>query len=493
MKLINLLSGIEILETVGDYENALIKNLNVNTKIKKESSLFVCIKGLRIDSHNLLEEIRASGATSLIVERKLDVNLPQIVVKNSRVALGVLANNFYNNPLKNIKLVTIVGTNGKTTTSYLIKDILESSGLKVGVIGTSGNYVNGKFFKADLTTPDTLELFELFNKMKNASVNVIVMELSAHAIKLNKTSGFISDVCVFTNFSQDHLDFFKTIGNYKNTKKSVFNKNFCKYAVINSDDEVGKEILKETKLKALTYGIKEASHIFAINLSMNLSGSSFFINLLDTVGKVNLNLPAKFNVYNSLAAASCCLAIGLSQEEIIKGLNKKHIVNGRFNLIFISKNCYVVIDYAHTPDALENLLSNVKSLSKCELITVLGCPGNRDEGKRAIMGKIASKYSNEVVITSDNPDLENPLSIMDDIKRGVKNCQCEFIENRSEAIEYGLSKLKQKTVLVIAGKGDEPYQIINNIKSPYNDKETLLKLLNKTHKSKNAEISSMTF
>lgn len=479
MELKKLLQGVEIEKIIGNIDKVEIENLVDNSNKQSINNLFVCIKGIRVDAHSFYMQATKNGAVALVTERQLDTQLPQIVVKNTRVALGVLANNFFNKPLDNLKLISIVGTNGKTTTSYLIKNILENAELKVGVIGTSGNYIAGEFRKAKFTTPDTLELFSLFSQMQKSDVKVVVMELSAHAIKLNKTSGYKSDVMVFTNFSQDHLDFFETMEHYKQTKKSVFNNNFAKYAVINSDDKVGIELIKENNIKMLTYGIENVSDVFAINLEMDLLGSSYVINLLDEVKKVDFNLPAKFNIYNSLAAATACVAVGVEQNIVIEGLNKEHNVDGRFNLISVGKNCYVVIDYAHTPKALENLLASIKSLSEASIITVLGCPGNRDQTKRKIMGEIAGRFSDEVVITDDNCDLENPHIIMSQIKEGInKSVEVAVIENRQQAIYYAMGKLKPNSVLVIAGKGSETYQIINNIKSPYNDKDTVLSFIN---------------
>jgi UDP-N-acetylmuramoyl-L-alanyl-D-glutamate--2,6-diaminopimelate ligase len=481
MKLNKIIKNLVVKQIVGSIENVEIENLTDSSREKKANSLFIAIKGIKVDAHSFASGAIKNGAVALLVERKLDVDVPQIIVKNTRESLGIIANNFYNNPLKNIKVISIIGTNGKTTTSYVTKNILESTGLTVGVIGTSGTVIDGVKYDTNLTTPDTLELFEIFNAMKNKKVEVIVMEISAHAIKLNKVNGFKSDVAVFTNFSQDHLDFFDSLEEYKQVKMSYFNKNHCKFAVINADDPVGLEILSGADVEVFTYGIKTPASVFLVNLKLKLEGSNFVINLNDTVADVSFNLPAKFNVYNALASATACYALGLSESKIIKGLNGTHKVEGRFNLIKAGKNCNVIIDYAHTEVAIKNLLETIKSLTKSRIICVFGCPGNRDEDKRAKMGRVAGELCDLVILTTDNPDLENPLKIMDHIEQGVikTGCQYKIIESRKLAIAYALSsaKKKERTTIVVVGKGDENYQIINNIKSPYNDSEEVKKLI----------------
>ena len=482
MKLKELLKGIQIERIIGDISKINIDALCDNSNKVAKNSLFVAIIGLRVDSHNFAKDAVSNGAVALVVEQVLEVYLPQIVVNNTREVLGKLANNFYNNVTSNLKIISIIGTNGKTTTSYLIKDILEEANLKVGVIGTSGIFICGKKQPSNLTTPDTLELFELFNQMKESGVQVIIMEVSAHAIKLNKVKVFKVDIAFFTNFSQDHLDCFDSLEDYKQTKISYFAPDFCNLAVINVDDEAGQELYNKTTVPSLTYGIKNPSDVFCIDLKMSLKGSSFFINLVDSVNKIALNLPAKFNVYNSLAAACTCFALGVEEEQIINGLNSTHKVDGRFNIIEFGKNCNVIIDYAHTPEAISNLLKSIKKLSKAKNICVFGCPGNREQKKRSVTGKIIGELCDYAVITSDNPDLENPNIIFEQIESGLKQTKCpyEIVEDRAEAIKVALAKVKkqEKTNILVLGKGSEDYQIINGLKSPYNDEEEIKSLLN---------------
>jgi UDP-N-acetylmuramoyl-L-alanyl-D-glutamate--2,6-diaminopimelate ligase len=481
LKVKELLKGIEVKSIIGDVDNLEIEFLCDDSNKVQNNSLFVAIKGLRVDAHNFAQTAIDKGATCLVVERLLQVDIPQILVENTREVLAKLANNFYNNVTEDLKIISIIGTNGKTTTSYLIKDILENANIKVGVVGTSGIFICGKGQKSNLTTPDTLELFELFNQMKSEGVQVVVMEVSAHAIKLNKVSGFKADIAVFTNFSQDHLDFFDSLEDYKQTKMNYFKPEFCNLAVINVDDEVGQELYGKINLPILTYGIKNPSDVFCIDLKMNLKGSSFFINLVDSVNKIKLNLPAKFNIYNALAAACSCFALGIEQEQIINGLNNFHKVDGRFNIIEFGKNCNVIIDYAHTPEAIRNLLKSVKKLSYAKNICVFGCPGNREQKKRSITGKIVGENCDFAIITSDNPDLENPNIIFEQIESGLKRTKCPYkiVEDRAAAIKLALTEVKkqEKTNILLLGKGSEDYQIINGLKSPYNDEEELKKII----------------
>lgn len=483
MKLNEILKDIEVKQIIGNIKNIEIENLSDNTNNVKKDTLFICVKGLRVDSHKFYLDAIKNGALAFVVEEKLNTKLPQIVVKDTRAITGKLANNFYNKPLKNIKLVSLVGTNGKTTTSYLIKDILESAGKKVGVIGTSGSVVDSMPIKTSLTTPDTLQLFEVFDKMKKQDVEVIVLELSAHAISFKKHCGFKSDITAFTNLTREHLDFFASYEDYKETKISVFNSKFTNKAVINVDDATGLILLRKADVPITTYGVKNASDVFLINLKMNLMSSNFVVNIDDEIGLINFNLPAKYNAYNALCAASVCFELGLGPNQIFKGLNNAHQVNGRFNITAVGKNNYVIIDYAHSIKALENLLKNVKSLSKSNIITVFGLPGNRDQTNRKEMGKIASKYSKKVIVTSDNPDLENPLRIMGQIAEGVECSKLIKIEDRKKAIEKALSIIKEKDVIVIAGKGDETYQIVNNVRQKYNDLLTLKQILKRQYKT----------
>jgi UDP-N-acetylmuramoyl-L-alanyl-D-glutamate--2,6-diaminopimelate ligase len=481
VRLDKLLNNIKVKKITGEKNKVKIKHLSDNSKLVKNQSLFVAINGIKVNAIEFANEAIENGAVALVVEKPIKTIKPvvQIVVEDARLTFSLIARNFYSSVVKDLKIISIVGTNGKTTTSHIIKNILQKSKIKVGVIGTNGIFINNNKIHSNLTTPDTLHLYKILEKMHKQNVQIVVMEVSAHAIKLKKTVGLKSSVAVFTNFSSEHLDFFNSIEEYKNTKMSYFTNDFCNMAVINADDEVGQQILSKNKVKCLTYGIQNPSDVFCINLKMNLKGSNFVLNLNDSVNNINLNLPAKFNIYNALAAASACFVVGLDADSIVKGLNSFHKVDGRFNTINVGKN-NIVIDYAHTPKAMLNIINTVKKLSKNKIICVFGCPGSRDQFKRSQTGKIAGELCDYVIVTTDNPDIENPLKIFDQIESGLKltSCNYEIIEDRKLAImrAFQIKKSMKNANILVLGKGCEQYQIINNINSPYNDEQEVYKL-----------------
>lgn len=471
MKIKQLSENVEIKKMIDVNQESDIESLSDNSKTCRKNSIFFCISGYSTNGQNFVKEAVKNGAVCVVTESELNVKIPQIIVKNVRETISLMSANFYQNAHKKLKIISIIGTNGKTSTSYILKSILESAGKKVGIIGTSGVIIGNKKLESDLTTPDPITLHKIFSEMQTSGIEYAVMEVSAHAIYLNKVFGIVSDIAIFTNVSQDHLDFFGTMENYTNVKKSFFNKNHTKSCIVNVDDDTGRELLKEVKLPIMTYGIKNPSDIFAINISMRLSGSEFFVNACDEIFKIRTNLSGLFNVYNILSAICVAKLLSISNEQIQKGIEMISGVEGRFNLIDMGQNFNVVVDYAHTPESLKNLLGNIKNLTKFPIITVFGCPGNRDETKRAVMGEIAGNFSDYVIVTTDNPLYENQYRIMRDIESGVVKTKCGYrlMENRSEAISLALSLATPKSTVVVAGKGVETYQNINGIHIPYND------------------------
>ena len=474
MKLNQILKDIEILNIIGNT-NIEIENLCCDTKDVTQNSLFFCLNGSEFDGHDFAETAKQKGAVAVVCERPLSVDVTQIVVKNSRRAMSFIASNFYDNPKNKLKIIGITGTNGKTTTSYYIASILKEAGFKVGVIGTIGVVVDGVKFRATLTTPDPIKLHEIFSKMVSSGVEYVVMEVSAHAIKLEKLLGIKFEVGVLTNITQDHLDYFKTFEEYKKTKQSFFSPKYCKNFVLNVDDESGKDLVLKNQQNTFSYGLLNPCDVFAFDYKFSLSGTTYNLNLFDEMMKVKTTQIGKFNLYNELATATVCKVLKIKTKTILKGLEKLESVLGRFNVINLGNQKIAVVDYAHTPDGLKNILLAVREVTNKNIISVFGCGGNRDSLKRPIMGEISAKLSDFTIITSDNPRFENPNEIIKQIENGVKQFTQNYlcIENRIDAIFCALKMLNEGDCVVICGKGAEDYLDINGVKYPYSDYETI--------------------
>lgn len=499
MKLKELLKDV-IFEQIIDYNEDLeIEYLCVNSKKICKNSLFFALNGTNTNGQNYALEAVENGAKVIVVENdvknnfinKIDFkmyknasnleskNVCVILVKNARVAMSKICANFYENLHKNLKIISVVGTNGKTSTAHIMSKILSQCGKSVGIIGTNMITYNGITIENDMTTPDPIELHKIFYDMAKNNVEYVVMEVSAHAIYFDKLYGVKSECTIFTNFSQDHLDFFKTMENYKTTKMSFFDRLYTKSCVLNVDDQVGREILSKANIPAVTYGIKNPSDVFAVNVSMDLNGSQFVVNSFDDVYEIKSNLTCLFNVYNILSCIACASLLGISQNHIKRAIKNLGDIAGRFNVLNFKQNFNVVVDYAHTPESLKNLLVNVKKLTKSKIITVFGCPGNRDEKKREIMGTIAGELSDYCVITTDNPQYENSYRIMRQIEYGISKTKCAYklIDDREEAINLALSLAQPKNTVLIVGKGIENYQNINGEHIPFSDYECVKKQL----------------
>lgn len=476
MKLYEIIDSIEIKNSVGDLEIE-IENLNFDTRKKKTSSLFFCINGTELDTHELYKEAIAGGAVAFVVEKILPVIVPQILVSDSRKAMALMSKNFYSKACDKLKIITVVGTNGKTTTTHLIASILKTAGKKVGIIGTCGVKGIEDVFDTNLTTPDSVELHKIFKSMQDNGIEYVVMEASAHAIYLEKLCGIRSEISVFTNITQDHLDFFETMENYSLTKMNYFSINNTKLGIINIDDSYGKKIANLGRIPVVTYGLENPSDVFAINYNVKLGETCFVMNLNDKIAEVKLNLAGKFNIYNALSAAACCFKLGIELEQIVNGLSFLERVEGRFNVLE-NNGFYIVIDFAHTDDALLNLLKTVRECNVNRIILVFGCGGNRDRDKRHKMGFVAEKFADEIIITSDNPRYEEQQKIAWDIARGIKTNSFVSIADRKEAINHAISIAKTGDVVVIAGKGQEQYQEIMGVKYDFNDEKVVCQLLN---------------
>lgn len=476
MKLKNLIKNLETVKIIGDLD-VDITSVKINSNEVVKNSIFICLSGKDYDGHNFAKEVEKYGAKAIICEKKVDTNLCQIIVKDSRKALSIVSSEFYSNAHKKMKIVGVTGTNGKTTTTHLITSILTNNGIKCGLIGTLGVFYSGKYVEANLTTPDPVFLHKIFSDMYKSGVEVVVMEVSAHAIFLKKVYGIDFEVAVFTNCTQDHLDFFGDMQNYVDTKKEFFLNHNCKYVVTNADDDVGRELSEQVK-GVITYGIKNPCDVFAIDINEKLSGSSFVLNLFDNVYNVKLNLIGEHNVYNCLGASVASALLGVKTDNVAQGIENLKGVDGRLELI-LDGDFAVYVDYAHTPDGLEKTLKCLKRITKGRLICVFGCGGNRDAVKREIMGEVSAKNADFTVITSDNPRFEEPMEIIWQIEKGVLRHSKNYVivEDRTEAVKYALAFAKKGDVVLIAGKGSEKYQEVFGIKRFYNDKDTVEEIL----------------
>ncbi len=472
MYLQQLLNGIAY-EAVGNG-NPDISALSCDTSTVKQNCLFFCLKGNKYDGHNFFRKAIGDGAAAIVCDRKLDTQALQIIVGDVRSAMSVAAKNFYDNCVDKLKIVSIVGTNGKTSTSYILDGILSRAGYKTAVIGTNGIFFNGQRHSVGLTTPDPIELHYWFKQMYLNKIDVVIMEASAHAIALRKLDGVRSDVAIFTNFSQDHLDFFHTMEEYARAKTSFFVGKFVRNVVTNADDELGKNLAID--LPRVTYSIKSNADIKACNVKVGKEGCSYTLNAFGQEALVTTKLAGEFNVYNTLAALSCALLLGVDVDTAVAAVKDVSGVNGRNETIIRSDGARIVVDFAHTPDGIKNILSFLKKTAEGNLIVVFGCGGNRDKFKRPLIAETVSAYADFAVLTNDNPRYEDPRAIARDVYERL-SCKYKVVLNRSQATEYALSIATGRDTVAILGKGAEEYQEIRGKKFPYSDVDVVRNLL----------------
>lgn len=508
MKLVELIEGIDK-KTIFGETDLEITGISDNTYKLKEGFLFVCIKGYKIDGHSFLFEAIEKKAKAAIIEihSNIDIEffktkLTLIEVTNSRKVLSSIANKFFKEPSCKLKVIGITGTNGKTTTTFMVDTILKKAGFKTGVISTILYRIGTKNKKSHHTTPQALELQELLEEMVEEKVDVCTMEVSSHALALNRVDDVNFDIACFMNLTQDHLDFHQDFLNYREAKSKLFNlltkqkKNTSKWAIINIDDPNSSYLIKNISSPILTFGIEKEADIKAYDIHINIDSFSFKIKSKEGEKKIELGLIGKFNIYNTLAAIAITKALGLDMDTIIEGLKAFSPVLGRFEKIDCQQDFSVIIDYAHTPDALENLLTTVKNLTSGKVITVFGCGGERDRGKRPLMGEIASRLSDYVIITNDNPRNEDPLRIIIDIEIGMnkywKNNYRKIID-RFQAIETALNMANKNDTVVIAGKGHEDYQILGEKVIHFSDQEVVREILKKKKTNKYLKLCYILF
>ena len=479
MKLNEMLVGLEGLKVRGDLEKE-ITGLERDSKEIKKGFLFVAIKGFAVDGHEYIEEAIENGAVAVMIEEgcdlkslKISQDVTIVMAKNTREGLAICSSNFYGNPSRKFKLIGVTGTKGKTTTTFMIKEILEKAGKKVGLIGTIATYINGEKIKdSDRTTPESIELQRDFAQMAEAGVEAVVMEVSSQSLKLHRVDGCEFDIVLFTNFSEDHISpkEHPDMKDYFDSKLKLFK--MCKTGIVNVDD------LHGAKVPALfpdnnitTYGIDNFAKVLAKDITITNSYVDFKVKITDRNERVKTCIPGRFSVYNSLAAICVAQKFGVSPE-IVKEALAEVRVPGRSELVNNKRELPIMIDYAHSPESLENILQAVKSYTRGKVISVFGCGGDRDSGKRPIMGEISGRIADFTFITSDNPRTEDPQKIVEQIEEGMKKTKGKYkvVVDRVEAIKEAIKMATKRDIIVLAGKGHEPYQEINGVKYPFDER-----------------------
>ncbi|MEA4919500.1 MAG: UDP-N-acetylmuramoyl-L-alanyl-D-glutamate--2,6-diaminopimelate ligase [Clostridiaceae bacterium] len=475
MKLSQLLGSLDVISSNADMDLE-ISSICYNSLAVQEGCLFVAVRGFKTDGHKYIKSAYEKGAAAAIVEEApKDCAIPYILVNDSRKAIAVLASEWFGHPERRAKVIGVTGTNGKTTVTNLIKEILESNGHKCGLVGTNGNMIGSEMLHTERTTPESYDLFELFDRMTKEGCEYIIMEVSSHSLVLNRVYGIEFETAVFTNLTQDHLDFHVTMDEYAKAKAILFDR--CRHSVVNSDDAYAKVMLSGACRDHKTFSARSSeADFFAYNILLQSEGVAFDLRFEGESYGIKLNIPGMFSVYNALAAIGCCMVLGLDMEDIAESLAMAHGVKGRAQVVPTDTDYTVLLDYAHTPDGVENILKAAKGFAKGRVVGLFGCGGDRDKTKRPIMGRIAGTISDFCIVTSDNPRSEEPMDIIRDILPGVEETGCPHvvIEDRREAIRYALSHGQAGDVIVLMGKGHENYQEIKGVKHHLDEYEEVL-------------------
>lgn len=488
MKLRELIKGLKGCKLHGSEDTEII-DIQYDSRSVGKGSLFFAVRGEKMDGNRFVPDVIARGAVAVVTESQssdtlslIDKGGPEtaiITVPNVRAAMAGISAAFYGEPASKLKLVGITGTNGKTTTSYLVEGILKEAGLNPGVIGTINYRFAGKTLHAPNTTPESMDLQRLLGEMVKNKVKAVVMEVSSHALHQERVGGCIFDAGVFTNLTQDHLDYHVNMERYLEAKARLFTDfmNVNNAAVINMDDPAGVDLSRRAVGRVIGYGKTGkgigGEAIYPKDVTLGVGGIEGLIATPLGDIKINSKLMGEFNLYNILAAVGAGVGLGLQKEAIEKGIADLRNVPGRLERVDAGQAFTILVDYAHTPDALERVLSTIKGLTEKRIITVFGCGGDRDRGKRPVMGRIAAEYSDLVIVTSDNPRTEEPMKIIEDIKAGFRGqgSGVRVIPDRREAVTEAIKEAKDGDVVLLAGKGHEDYQIIGNEKAHFDDRE----------------------
>lgn len=460
-----------------------IASLQYNSRKVGKGDLFFCVVGTFSDGHAYAAQAVAAGAAALVVEHELPLPVPQVVVENTRIAMAEMAAAFYGYPARGMRIVGVTGTNGKTSTTYMLRAIAEQCGLKVGLIGTIRNLIGERIVDTERTTPESVDLQRILREMKDEGVELVVMEASSHSLDQRRVHGIEFETAVFTNLTQDHLDYHKTFENYLAAKMRIFAQ--ARQAVVNRDDPHAQTILNGLTIPCKTFGIREQADISASEIDITTRGVQFDMHCpLGTI-RMYVPIPGLFSVFNAMGAAAAAIQLGLPLSAVKNGIETMGSVSGRLEpLPTGGRNFTVLLDYAHTPDALENILKTARGFAEGRIVTLFGCGGDRDHAKRPIMGEIAGRFSDFLVVTSDNPRTEDPMAIIEAVLEGVRKSSCPHVvvENRYEAIRYALEHAQPKDVIILAGKGHENYQEIGSGKRHFDEKEIVAELLGTNEK-----------
>lgn len=456
MRLYKLIEGLADIN-IPDRE---ISSVTDNTKKVRKDCIFVCVKGGSFDGHDAAAEMLEKGAAVIVAEKDLGLGNKQIITDNSRKFYGELCAAWFDHPEKKLKIIGVTGTNGKTTITNVIKNIFMKNGVKTGLIGTICNEIGDETVHTYNTTPMAFDYMCLLDKMVKAGCKYAVMEVSSFGLVQHRIGPTHFDMGIFINLTQDHLDYHKTMENYYQAKKMMFDE--CDYALINTDDEYGRRIFSEISCKKERYGISSEADYYADAIKIKSDGTSFWYCYNGKSQLVNMKMTGMFNVSNVTAAISVCLKAGLPIEDILKAVSEYNGVKGRCEIIPTGRDFTVICDYAHTPDAVENILKSVREYTEGRLICLFGCGGNRDAKKRPLMAKVAAKFADRLIITSDNPRDEIPEAIIDDILAGLKDSEIPFdvVVDRTKAIHHSLKIAEKGDIIVLAGKGHEDYQVL---------------------------------
>lgn len=471
-------------------DNPEIESIENDNRKVVEGSLFICIKGYTVDGHDYAESAVKQGAVAVLAEKPLSLPVPVIVVESTKRAMAVLSDAFYGQPSHKLHMIGITGTNGKTTTSHLIEKILSDANQQTGLIGTMYTKIGSKQMETKNTTPESLTLQKTFKQMVEAGVDTAVMEVSSHALVEGRVHGTDFNVAVFTNLTQDHLDYHHTMDEYKRAKSLLFSQlgntyhlHNPKFAILNVDDEASQLFMESTSGHVLTYGIDKEANLRATNIQITSQGTEFELKSPFGMHKITMSLIGKFSVYNALASIGAAICSGISIEDAISSIETIKGVAGRFELVDLGQDFTVIVDYAHTPDSLENVLKTIKEFAQNKVSVVIGCGGDRDRTKRPIMAQVACAYSDRSIFTSDNPRSEDPEQILKDMEAGVTGQSFEVLVDRKKAIYYAIETAEPGDVILIAGKGHETYQLIGDQVFDFDDREVAKEAIKQLQRS----------
>ena len=480
LKLRELLADIEGLSPDPDegLMETEIEALTCDSRKAGPGVLFVCLEGEKADGHDFAAAAAAQGSPAVLAAHRTPAAVPHILCPDTRRAYALACGNFYGNPARRLKLIGVTGTNGKSTTAFILKHILEESGHHVGLIGTIQNMSGKKVLPSHLTTPEPLELHRLFKTMADDGCDTAVMEVSSHALAQERVAGCRYAAGIFTNLTQDHLDFHKTMANYEAAKQKLFA--ISDIGIINLDDGYAQDFIRAAKCPTFSYSAKQMGADYtARNIRYRNDGIDYELVGTGVIGRVSVPVPGSISVYNTLAAAACAAALGIPFDKVLAALRTFRGVRGRIEVVPTGRPFSVIVDYAHTPDALEKILRVIRAFASGKVTAVFGCGGDRDKTKRPVMGRIAARLADKLVVTSDNPRTEDPNAIIEDILVGVREVRGDFavVENRIEAIEYAMTHAEKDEIILLAGKGHEDYQILKTGKIHLDEREVVADVL----------------